>query len=175
MLRDPVFRRALARSATVTGILLALLMVRAPYFDLALRLWLVSLAAIVVWALSARSLTGWTRAPERGRPLNWRWRRPGPAPERIRGLEELEYAVDFSQTTAFDFHYRLRPHLVSVATHRLAGHGVQLEAQPDRARQLLGEEAWDLVRPDRLPPERRNDRGQDLTRLRRVVERLDAL
>src|ERR1700738_5179646 len=130
LLRDPVFRRALARSATVTGILLALLMVRAPYFDLALRLWLVSLAAIVVWALSARSLTGWARAPAGGRPLNWRWWRPGAAPERIRGLEELEYAVDFSQTTAFDFHYRLRPHLVSVATQRLAVHGLQLEAQP---------------------------------------------
>jgi hypothetical protein len=175
LLRDPVFRRALWRSATVTGILLALLVVRAPYFDLALRLWLVSLAAILVWALTARSLTGWTRAADRGRPLDWRWWRPRAPVERIRGLEELEHAVEFSQTTAFDLHYRLRPHLVSVATHRLAVHGVQLEAQPARARQLLGEEAWELVRPDRLPPERRNDRGLELATLRRVVERLDAL
>jgi hypothetical protein len=175
LLRDPVFRRALGRSVAVTGILLALLVVRAPYFDLALRLWLVSLAAILVWALSARSLTGWTRAPDRGRPLDWRrWRSPA-AVERVRGLEELEHAVEFSQTTAFDLHYRLRPHLVGVARHRLAVHGIRLEAQPARARQLLGEEAWELVRPDRLPPERRNDRGLELASLRRVVERLDAL
>jgi len=175
LLGDAGFRRALGRAAFVTGILLALLVFRAPYFDLALRLWLVALAAIFVWALSARSLTGWTRADSEGRPLNWRrWRRP-PPPERTRGLEELEHAVEFSQTTAFDFHFRLRPHLVRVAAYRLALRGVQLEAQPDRASQILGEEAWDLVRPDRRPPERHNAPGLELARLRRVVETLDAL
>ncbi len=175
MLRDPGLRRPLARSAFLTGLLLALLVFKAPDFDLALRLWLVSLAAVFIWAILGRTLTGWTRADIQPRQLDWRrWRRPEPV-ERIRGLEELEHAVEFAQTTAFDFHYRLRPHLVRVATHRLALHGVHLEAQPDRARQLLGEDAWDLVRPDRLPPERRNDRGLGLGRLQRVVERLDAL
>jgi hypothetical protein len=175
LLRDPVLRRALGRGAFVTGLLLALLVFKAPYFDLALRLWLVALAAVFIWAILGRTLTGWTVAGIQPRPLDWRrWRRPG-AVERVRGLEELEHAVEFSQTTAFDFHYRLRPHLVRVAAHRLAVHGIHLEAQPERARQLLGEDAWDLLRPDRLPPERRNDRGLELARLQRVVERLDAL
>jgi hypothetical protein len=175
LLRDPVFRRALGRGAFVSVILLGLLVFRAPYFDLAIRLWLVALAAICVWAVSARSLSGWTRAADPGRPLDWRWRRAPAQLERVRGLEELEHAVEFSQTTAFDFHYRLRPHLVRVAAHRLSGQGVELESQPERARQILGEEAWELVRPDRPPPERRNDRGLELARLRRLVERLDAL
>ena len=170
-----MLRRVLGRGGFLTGLLLALLVFRAPYLDLALRLWLVSLAAVFIWAILGRTLTGWTRAGVRPRSLAWRrWRRPAPV-EPVRGLEELEHAVQFSQTTAFDFHYRLRPHLVRVAAHRLAVHGIHLEAQPDRARQLLGEDAWDLVRPDRMPPERRNDRGLELARLQRVVERLDAL
>jgi len=175
LLRDRGLWRPLGRGAFLTGLLLALIVFRAPYFDLALRLWLVALAAVFTWAILGRTLTVWTRADIQRRRLDWRRWGPAPAAERVRSLEELEHAVEFSQTTAFDFHYRLRPHLVRVATHRLAVHGVHLQAQPDRARQLLGEDAWDLVRPDRLPPERRNDRGLELTRLQRVVETLDAL
>jgi len=175
LLRDAALRRALGRGAFLTGLLLALIVFRAPYFGLALRLWLVALAAVFIWAILGRTLTGWTRAEIQPRRLDWRRWRPPAATERVRGLEELEHAVEFSQTTAFDFHYRLRPHLVRVATHRLAVRGVHLEAQPDRARQLLGEDAWDLVRPDRLPPERRNDRGLEPARLQSVLEKLDAL
>jgi hypothetical protein len=175
LLRDSVLRRVLGRGAFLTALLLALLVFRAPYFDLALRLWLIALAAVFIWAILGRTLSGWTRAGIHPRSLDWRrWRRQRPV-ERVRGLEELEHAVEFSQTTAFDFHYRLRPHLVRIAAHRLAARGVRLESQPHRARQLLGEDAWNLVRPDRMPPERRNDRGLELARLQRVVERLDAL
>jgi hypothetical protein len=174
-LRDPALRRALGRGAFLTCLLLALAVFGAPYFDLALRLWLVGLAAVFIWEILGRTQAGWDRVGIRPRRLDWRrWRRPAPV-RQVRGLEELEHAVEFSQSTAFDFHYRLRPHLVQVASHRLAVRGVRLEAQPDRARQLLGEEAWELVRPDRPPPERRNDRGLELATLRRVVARIDAL
>jgi hypothetical protein len=173
--RDRAFRGALGRTAFVTGILLALLVFRAPYFDLTLRLWLVALGAILVWAVSASLLTGWTTAGSQRRAWDRRWwHRPATA-ERVRGLEELEHAVEFSQTTAFDFHFRLRPHLVRVATHRLALQGIQLEAQPERAREVLGDEAWDLVRPERPAPVHRNAHGIDLVTLRRVLERLDAI
>lgn len=172
---DARLRSALARSAFVTAILLALLVLRAPFEGLAVRLWLVALGAIAVWTISARSLTGWRRAESAAPHLAWwRWRRRRPA-ERVRPLEELEHAVEFARSTAFDLHFRLRPHLVSAAAYRLERHGVQLEAQPERARQLLGEEAWELVRPDRPPPERRHGAGLDLAALRRVLERLDAL
>ena len=175
LLSDPLFRRALGRSASVSAVLLALFLFKAPYLDVALRLWLVAVAAIFVWALSARSLTGWTPAPEFRRRLGWRRGGRRHSGERAGSLEEVEHAVEFSQSTAFDFHYRLHPHLAAVARDRLARHGIQLERQPDRARRLLGDEAWELLRPDRPPPARRNEPGVGQARLRRVVDRLDAL
>jgi type IV secretory pathway TrbD component len=175
LLRDRPLRAALGRAAFFTAILLGLLIFRAPFLGLAVRLWLVALAAIVVWAISARWLTGWSRAESEARQLDWRRSRRSRPAEPVRALEELEHAVEFAGSTAFDFHFRLRPHLVRAATAGLERHGVELGRQPERARQLLGEEAWELVRPDRAAPERRNAPGMELGRLQRVVDRLDAL
>jgi hypothetical protein len=175
---DRGLRRALGGVAVVTLLLLVLFLFRAPYFGLALRLWLVSLVAILVSALLGRVLAGRPVGDGPGpEPVWWRrrWWRGPPSSGRVEGLEDLERAVEFSLTTAFDVHYRLRPHLVRVAAHRLAQRGVDMDAQPARASELLGPEAWDLVRPDRPPPEHRNARGLELARLRRVVNRLDAI
>jgi hypothetical protein len=171
-------RRALGGAAAVTVLLLALFLFRAPHFGLALRFWLVSLVAIFVSALFGRVLAGLRVGDGPGPEPIWRrrrWWRGAPSSGRVEGLEELEHAVEFSLTTAFDVHYRLRPHLVRVAAHRLGRRGVEMDAQPVRASELLGREAWDLVRPDRPAPERRNARGLELARLRRVVDRLDAI
>jgi hypothetical protein len=62
-----------------------------------------------------------------------------------------------------------------VAAYRLARRGVDLDSEPARSRELLGPEAWELVRPDRPAPERRNAPGLQLDRLRRIVERLNAV
>jgi hypothetical protein len=175
---DPALRRALGWAAASSAVLVALLLFRAPYFGVALRIWLVCLAAGFVWALTAVILANWPVGDGPGPEAPWsRWRRRrggGPG-ERVRGLEELEHAVEFSLTTAFDLHYRLRPHLVRVAAHRLAKRGVDLDSDPLRSRELLGPEAWELVRPDRPPPERRNAAGLQLDRLRRIMERLNAV
>jgi hypothetical protein len=163
---DHGLRRALGAAAVVTLLLLALFLFKAPYFGLALRFWLVSLVAIFVSALLGRVLAGRPVGDGPGPEPVWRrrrwWRRP-PFSARVEGLEELEH------------HYRLRPHLVRVATYRLARRGVDMDAQPAKASELLGPEAWDLVRPDRPAPEHRNARGLELARLRRVVDRLDAI
>jgi hypothetical protein len=175
---DLTLRRALGLAATASAVLLGLLLFRAPYFGIGLRLWLVSLAAVFVWALTGRVLAHRPVGDGPGAVVHWnrlRWWRGGGRGERVRGLEELEHAVEFSLTTAFDLHYRLRPHLVRIAAHRLAQRGVDLDAEPQRARDLLGPEAWELVRPDRPAPERRNARGLELDRLRRVMERLSAV
>jgi hypothetical protein len=175
LLLDRALRRVLGRGALVTAVLLALLLFHAPYFGLALRLWMVSLAAILVWELTGSALKGWVVEGPRRRALDLPRRRRPAATETVRVLEELQHAVEFSLSTAFDFHFRLRPRLVGIASQRLAARGVQLEAQPERAREMLGEEAWGLLRPDRPAPERRNSPGLELDTLRRVVERLDAL
>ncbi len=154
--------------------MLAVLVLRVPYLDLALRLWLVALGAIAIAALTERALAGRSVRDVPGPRLRWGWWRR-PRAERIRALEELEHAVDFSLGTAFDVHYRLRPHLRAIAAHRLAVRGVSLDTQPERARSMLGEESWDLVRPGRPEPEDRNGRGLGMAALRRTVEQLGAL
>jgi hypothetical protein len=158
----------------VTVPLLAVLLLRIPYQGLAFRLWLVALGAIGLGTLTERALAGRDVRDVAGPRLAWGWWRR-PRPDRIRPLEELEHAVDFSLGTAFDVHYRLRPHARRVAAHRLAARGVSLDRDPVRARALLGAETWDLVRPDRPEPEDRNARGMDLPGVRKVVEALDAL
>jgi hypothetical protein len=158
----------------VTVPLLAAILLRVPHPNLALRLWLVALGAIGLSAVTERALARWTVRDVAGLRLRWGWWRR-PRPERVRALEELEHAVDFSLGTAFDVHYRLRPHVRRVAAHRLAVRGVRLDAQPDRVRTLIGPEAWDLVRPDRPEPDDRNAPGMELSSIRRVVDGLDAL
>jgi hypothetical protein len=106
----------------------------------------------------------------------WRPSLPRRPPRRsVRQLEELERLTEFATATAFDFHHRLRPHLVRVAEHRLAARGIRLAGQPERARTLLGDDAWDLVRPDREPPDQRHAPGVSASRIGDLVERLRAL
>ncbi|MBO0686608.1 MAG: hypothetical protein J2P45_25965 [Candidatus Dormibacteraeota bacterium] len=141
---------------------------------LALRVWLIAVGALVSGWVANRALRHWPVAT----PPRWRLRAPRRRPprrERPRQLEELERAVEFSTTTAFDLHFRLRPHLVRIADHRLAARGLTLEGRPERARALLGAETWDLVRPDRRPPEDRAARGVDLATIGRAVEQLEGL
>jgi hypothetical protein len=49
-----------------------------------------------------------------------------------------------------DFEQFLRPELAAIASRLLLRQGVVMEAQPDRAADLLGPMLWGLVRPGRL-------------------------
>jgi hypothetical protein len=74
-------------------------------------------------------------------------------PERPPDLIRLEERLALAATTAFDVHFRLRPVVHDVAAQRLwAKHAVDLEHEPERARSLLGEDVWELARPNRPPP-----------------------
>ncbi len=160
-----------------TAALVVFLLLRLRQVELAVHLYLVLIAAVVGGVLAERALRDMRYRPEAPSLLGrWRARQRPWKPERVRQLEELEHAVDFSLTTAFDVHYRLRPHLVRIAAHRLAvRRGIQLEADPAAARAVIGEAAWELVRPDREPPADRNARGTDLVSLRAVVAGLESI
>jgi hypothetical protein len=54
-------------------------------------------------------------------------------------------------------------------------HGVELERQPDVARRLLGEQAWDLVRADRPPPADSLGPGLREEEIAAAVTRLESL
>jgi hypothetical protein len=56
-----------------------------------------------------------------------------------------------------------------------ARRGIDLDTEPEAARRLLGDEAWELVRPDREPPQNRYAPGIETAALATVVTSLEAL
>ncbi len=97
-------------------------------------------------------------------------------PEPPRALERLEHETSLGVDGAFELHYRLRPRLRTLALGLLASHsGISLDREPERARRLLGEETWELVRHDRPPPEDRLAGGLPLPTLRKVVDSLEQI
>jgi hypothetical protein len=86
-------------------------------------------------------------------------------------IERLERELTLATGSAFDVHARLRPTLREIAVSRLATRGLAL----DEARVVLGEELWELVRPDRRPPTERHAPGISAEALHRLVERLETL
>lgn len=95
-------------------------------------------------------------------------------PVRIAERDKLAREVQLGMQTAFDLHYRLRPTLVEIARNRLAGRGVSFENER-RARSVLGDEAWELLRPGREPPRDRNAPGIGNDELGRVVSVLERI
>jgi hypothetical protein len=110
-----------------------------------------------------RALRGPTAQERRSRPI------PGT-------LARLEQETVLGVAGTFDLHFRLRPRLRGLATDLLATRrNVSLDESPGRARELVGEETWELVREDRPPPEDRLARGIPINDLRHVVESLERL
>jgi len=91
---------------------------------------------------------------------------------------ELSLVNDVQQSVAstFHLHARLRPILREIAAHRLSVRfGVDLDRERERARELIGGDAWELVRPERPPPDDRLAPGPPASHLSKVVEQLERI
>lgn len=94
--------------------------------------------------------------------------------EQLPELARMERNVVLATAKQFDSRQRIRPILREIAEHRLAtNRGIFMDDDPDRAREALGEEAWDLIHFDQDESDRRRGRGLELERLERVVDRLE--
>jgi hypothetical protein len=157
--------------ALPTIVLVAIAFLAPGRAEVALRIYALLLSAtlIVVLVLALR------RAYPDESPL----REPGqaaPARSAPPSLARIEHEVALGIAGSFDLHYRLVPRLRSVAAGLLdARRNVSLEASPDRAHALLGDEAWALVRPDRTTPQDRLGRGMTPAELGRAVDALEAI
>lgn len=97
-------------------------------------------------------------------------RRPPP------GLARIEHEVALGVAGSFDLHYRLVPRLRALAAGLLASRRrVALDAGNEAPRAILGEDAWQLVRPDRLAPQERLAKGIPPSELQRVVDALETI
>jgi hypothetical protein len=97
-----------------------------------------------------------------------------PARRRVELREERD--VVLSQLNAFHYHVRVRPVLREYVAHRLRSrYGVDADAAPQRARELVPSRAWDVVRPDRRAPADRLARGPSIDEQRHVLDELETL
>jgi len=97
-------------------------------------------------------------------------RRPPPT------LARIEQETALGVAGSFDLHHHLRPRLRAIAGALLGTRrGVSLDGDPERARRLLGDETWELVRRDRPPPEDRLARGLPPSTLGHVVDSLERI
>jgi hypothetical protein len=135
--------------------------------------WLVG-AGVLAVALALRRLL---RAhPLRRSPFEAALAAPEVVPQRLRSLEQAEHDCIQGIANPVDLHRRLRPRLREVAAHRLSSrHGIDLDRRPDAARELLGDEAWEVVRPDRPLPDELTGPRLSAAGLRRVLDRLEAV
>jgi hypothetical protein len=116
------------------------------YLDVLCALVLIGLVAAVRDRLPAARELHRQRAP-----------RPVRNAARPQQLEWLERQIGDSLDAGFELPFRFQPLVRNIASAALVrNHGVVIEREPDRARALVGERVWELIRPDdpatRLPP-----------------------
>jgi hypothetical protein len=88
----------------------------------------------------------------------------------------MERELELGIAGAGHAHHRLLPLLRSAAVARLSSrHGVELDRRPEAAEALLGEDAWELLRPDRPEPADRFAPGVPRERVAAMIERIESL
>ena len=152
------------------GLVVALLI--APQrATLAIHVWLLIVLGLAFLAFLRLVQALYPRTPS---PFEKSLRRQQPAVERPGSLSRLEREVSMAGSAAFDVHFRLRPVIAELATELLSSRrGIDLERDPDLAHAALGDDVWELVRPDRPQPTERHGSGIDEAQLGRVVTSLE--
>ncbi len=105
----------------------------------------------------------------------WRRRSPAgrPAPASLRRVEGL---LRFSAKHEFTASERLTPLLRRLAAERLAaGHGIELNSEPERAEALLGAKAWAILRPHQARDQRGDGGLPSHASLEATVTAIEAL
>jgi len=121
------------------------------------HLWVLAVLALALLAFMRVVAAAYPRQPS---PFEASLGRTAPPAERPSALTRLEREVSMARSSAFDLHARLRPTVIELATELLSGRrGIDLESDPVRARAVLGDGAWELVRPDRPAPTDRHAPG----------------
>lgn len=95
--------------------------------------------------------------------------------QRPADLRQIEGLVWTKGSNAADVHRALRPLLREIAIARLERHGIALDRDSREARLALGDDLWELVRPERPRPEDPRGPGITLERLTALTDRLQRL
>jgi hypothetical protein len=124
-------------------------------------------------AISVRVREILDASPSASRPPR---RRRRPSRDRLPDLRRLEATVAVSPSSAKETYHRLRPILREIAADRLeVGRRIDLDEDPVRARDALGDEAWAYLQADVPMPEDRSLPGPSLIRTEEIVASLEAI
>jgi hypothetical protein len=171
-------RRAAVRSAAlavVAAIILVVALQTLPFrHGVILQVWLISCGGLILLQLVAA-----TRAPAlENEPSSFeRALRSAPSPpERPPELARLEREVYLGMTGQFYLHRRLRATLREIAEQRLRDRrGVELDSGDADVLAALGQDGWELLRPDRTEHWNPDAAGIRLAELERVVAALERI
>jgi hypothetical protein len=165
-------RRLTVPVLAATAALVILLALRPLSTSRALAIWVVLVAAMALLLLVRHSREGRGARTRFEAALR---RAPAATPQPVE-LLRVERDLELGIAGAAHAHHRLLPILREAAAARLGSHhGIELERRPDAARELLGDDVWDLLRPDRPEPRDRFDPGVPRERIAAVIERVEAL
>jgi hypothetical protein len=140
----------------------------------ALAIWIVLVAALVLFSLISHSREH--EGPEPASRFEQALRRRKPRSAQPEELLRMERELVLGSADADHAHRRLLPLLRATAAARIAArHGFELARRPEAARALLGEDVWELLRPDRPEPEDRHGPGLPQARIAAVIERVESL
>jgi hypothetical protein len=158
--------------AAATGLAIALIL-RDRMNGLSLVLYAFALGGGLVILLFSRLVDAMPRA-DIVRSVLPRATHPSDEVEQFRMIARQ---LTLSSSSELDLHYHLRPIVREIASARLTRrHGIDLDREPERAKKLIGGgRVWELVRPDREPPEDRAARGWSKADLERLMHELEEL
>ena len=164
-------RRLAMPTVLAAVVLVGLLALRPLSTSRALAIWVVVVAAIAL-VLVVRHSRGTQHASRFEAALRGREKAPEQPVELLRMERELELGI----ADATHAHRRLLPLLRAAAEARLSSrYGVELDRRPESAEALLGEDVWELLRPDRPEPADRHGPGVARERVTAVIVRLESL
>lgn len=95
------------------------------------------------------------------------------APAPYADLYFIEYRLSWGSVERERFERRVRPLLVRLATERLIQrHGIDPDREPNRARQIVGEQLWMLMTGPAAPEDSRPPRPKEVDELVRAIEQI---
>lgn len=141
--------------------------------ELELHIWLLVVLGLSLVALLAVVHAAFPSSPS---PFVASLKQPVVSVERPPSLARIERGVSMAEASAFDVHYRLRPVLVELAGELLAARrGIDLNREPGPSHAVLGDDLWEIVRPNRPEPRERLADGISADDLERVVTSLERI
>ena len=166
-------RRLLSMTAVATVALIVALGLGVASTPRVLSAYAIVLAGLGLLALTRLAHEAAVKSPS----IFEQWLTPpvdsrGRPPELVR----IEREITLGAASAAHLHRRLLPLLREAAATRLsARRRIDIERRPDEARELLGQDVWDVLRPDLPEPLDRNGPGLSVRRIERVVRTLEQL